>query len=163
LIVRLPLEHLQANHRRRLYLAAKHQRGHPGALHHPQRIGRIMRAKQFLHFIGDTLARKFGQHPLLFADCLKRNLIGWRRAKHRKEAKEPQDAQAILGNARGRIPNEGNALLRNIRFPIEIIVNVPRRIHAQCVDGEITPAGILAPILGEGHRCAPSIRRHIAS
>ena len=83
-------------------------------------------------------------------------VIGQAVAVMRMETEEAQDAQIILGDARGRIADEADAPLVEIGEPAGIVVDRAVARDRQRVDGEVAPLGVFLPVAAERHpRLAP--------
>ena len=73
------------------------------------------------------------------------------------EAEEAQHAQAIFGDAGVGIADEAHTPRGEIAAAVERIVESTVEIGVERIEGEIAPAGIFQPIVGEGHGGAPSV------
>src|SRR5262249_20385545 len=68
----------------------------------------------------------------------------------RMEAKEAQNAQIILGNARGSIANKTHTALRGVGKTTDIVVSGAIPTKKQRVHREVAPLGITPPVAAEG-------------
>src|SRR5207253_1407288 len=94
--------------------------------------------------------------------CLKCRGIG-PVAEAREEAKKAQDAKMILGDSLKRIADETDMAGIKVCQPAEIVENLARaRIGVKCVDREIAPGCVFAPIIGERYGRMAAVGGHIA-
>ena len=77
------------------------------------------------------------------------------------EAEEPQDAQIVLGDARGGIADEAHAAVAEVGEPADVVVHDAVRRHRQRIDGEVAPFRIGLPVAAEAHRRLAPERLHV--
>ena len=74
------------------------------------------------------------------------------------EAEEAQDAQVVLADALGGIADEAHAPRREIGVAAERIEHLAVGVAVERVDGEVAPAGVGRPVVGEGDGGVAAVR-----
>ena len=132
--------------------AAENRQQQPAIRHRGDRAGRTFRDHQLQHFHAHAFGGKRGEAGAAGNAGEISGAIRFARAIGGMNAEEPEDAQVILGDARGGIADEAHAPGADIIQSADVIMHHAIGIDRQAVDGEIAPLGVADPVAAERHR-----------
>jgi hypothetical protein len=131
--------------------AAQNRSENPRFAHHRQRRHRV-RCDDQLHELGaHPLARQDAKSAAADNGGMQAGRIGSAVAVYGMKAEEAQDAQVVLGDARGRIADEAHAARRKVGESPDIVVHCAVVGDRQCVEGEVASLGVRPPVAPEAH------------
>ena len=122
----------------------------------PQDLRRLIPRRQLFQLRPDALRGDVPQQFPVPVDGRRRVRMDGK-AQLGGEPRSPEDPQGVLVEPAVRVPHAPEDARRQVLPPPQGVLELPRRIQRQGVDGEVPPPQVLLQGVGEGHGLRPPV------